>query len=210
MVTGANAVDRHAINVVAGRDFEPDGTVEAVEIRAGDACPTCGALLAIRRGIEIGHIFALGRRYTNVFAVDALGPDGTPIRITMGSYGIGITRAMATIAEQHHDDRGLVWPTTVAPADVHIVATGSDQASTARRLGDEFAGRQLGAIVDDRVGVSAGVKFTDAELLGMPYIVVVGRRVADGYVELRDRRTGDRQDVSLAEIADRVAALVSG
>ena len=209
-VTGANAVDRHAINVVAGRDFEPDGTVEAVEIRAGDACPTCGAQLAIRRGIEIGHIFALGRRYTNLFAVDALGPDGAPIRITMGSYGIGITRAMATIAEQHHDERGLVWPTTVAPADVHIVATGSDQTSTALRLGDEFAGRQLGAIVDDRVGVSAGVKFTDAELLGMPYIVVVGRRVADGYVELRDRRTGARQDVRLAEVAGHVAALISG
>ena len=134
----------------------------------------------MRRGIEIGHIFALGRRYTDAFELDALGPDGKPIRITMGSYGIGVTRAVATIAEQHHDERGLVWPAAVAPAHVHVVATGTDQIEPARSLGAAMAARGVRVIVDDRLGVSAGVKFTDAELLGMPTIVVVGRRLADG------------------------------
>jgi prolyl-tRNA synthetase len=207
-LTGANEVGRHAMNVVAGRDFEPDGTIEAVEIRAGDACPTCGGPLAIRRGIEIGHIFALGRRYTNTFELDALGPDGAPIRITMGSYGIGVTRVMATIAEQHHDDQGLVWPVAVAPAEVHVVATGADQIESARRLANQLSEAGRGVIVDDRSGVSAGVKFTDAELLGMPYIVVAGRRVADGHVELRDRRSGTREDVPISEIAARLQAAI--
>jgi prolyl-tRNA synthetase len=205
-VTGANEDGRHAINVVAGRDFTPDGTIEAVEIRAGDACPTCGGPLEIRRGIEIGHIFALGRRYADVFALDALGADGQPIRITMGSYGIGITRAMATIAEQHHDQRGLAWPPSVAPADVQVVATGNAQIEAALRLGDDLATAGLRAIVDDRTGVSAGVKFTDAELLGVPWAVVVGRRLAHGYVELRDRRSGAREDVPVEEVVDRLVA----
>jgi prolyl-tRNA synthetase len=205
-VTGANEVDRHAINVVAGRDFEPDGTIEAVEIRAGDACPTCGGPLEIRRGIEIGHIFALGRRYTDVFELDALGPDGVPVRVTMGSYGIGITRVMATIAEQHHDGRGLVWPASVAPAEVHIVATGTAQIEDALRIGADLAERGVAPIVDDRPGLSAGVKFTDAELLGVPHIVVVGRRLSDGFVEWRDRRTDARQDVPVNEVVDRLVA----
>src|SRR5262249_19570675 len=151
---------------------------------------SCGNPLDIRRGIEIGHIFALGRRYSDTFSLDALGPDGTPIRVTMGSYGIGITRAVATIAEQHHDGRGLVWPAEVAPVDVHVVATGADQVEPALDFGAELVERGLRVIVDDRIGVSAGVKFTDAELLGMPWVVVVGRRLADGFVELRNRRTG--------------------
>jgi prolyl-tRNA synthetase len=203
-VTGANQPGRHAINVVAGRDFQPDGTIEAADIRAGDPCPACGASLEIRRGIEVGHIFALGRRFADAFELDALGADGTPIRITMGSYGIGITRAMATIAEQHHDDRGLMWPPSVAPADVHIVATGADQVEDALRLGEDLTSRGIRAIVDDRIGVSAGVKFTDAELLGVPRIVVAGRRLAEGYVELRDRRTGGRSDVPREEIVARL------
>jgi prolyl-tRNA synthetase len=205
-VTGANEPDRHAINVVAGRDFAPDGTIEAVEIRAGDACPTCGGPLELRRGIEIGHIFALGRRFADVFSLDALGPDGHPIRITMGSYGIGITRAMATIVEQHHDERGLVWPVAVAPADVQVVATGNAQIDAALGLGDDLAAAGLRAIVDDRTGVSAGVKFTDAELLGVPWSVVVGRRLTHGYVELRDRRSGSREDVPVEEVVDRLVA----
>jgi prolyl-tRNA synthetase len=205
-VTGANEPGRHAINVVAGRDFTPDGTIEAVEIRGGDACPTCGGPLEIRRGVEIGHIFALGRRYADVFALDALGADGQPMRITMGSYGIGITRAMATIAEQHHDQRGLAWPPSVAPADVQVVATGNAQIEAALRLGDDLAVAGLRAIVDDRTGVSAGVKFTDAELLGLPWAVVVGRRLAHGYVELRDRRSGAREDVPVEAIVDRLVA----
>jgi len=205
-VTGANEPGRHAINVVCGRDFTPDGTIEAVEVRAGDPCPACDAgELTIRRGIEIGHIFQLGRRFADVFGLDALGPDGRPIRITMGSYGIGVSRAVAAVAEQHHDERGLCWPPGVAPADVHIVATGTgEQVATALRLGEELSARGLDVLVDDRSGVSAGVKFTDAELIGIPRTVVVGRRLADGYLELRDRRSGERQDVPLAELVSNL------
>ena len=203
-VTGANEAGKHAANVVCGRDFTPAGFIEAADVRAADECPACGGSLEIRRGVEVGHIFALGRRYTDVFELDALGPDGKPIRIIMGSYGIGVTRAVATIAEQHHDERGLVWPATVAPAQVHVVATGTDQIEPARSLGAAMAERGVRVIVDDRAGVSAGVKFADAELVGMPTIVVVGRRLAEGYVELRDRRSGDRADVPLGEIVTRV------
>ncbi len=204
-ITGANVAGQHAINVVCGRDFTPDGVIEAAEVRAGDACPTCGTAVEIRRGIEIAHIFALGRRFTDAFEVDAIGADGTPVRVTMGSYGIGITRAVATIAEQHLDERGLVWPHAVAPADVHIVATGADQIEPAIALGALMETRGLRVIVDERPGVSAGVKFTDAELLGVPTAVVVGRRFGEGFVELRDRRSGDREDVGIEEIVAAVA-----
>ncbi|WP_327086580.1 proline--tRNA ligase [Nonomuraea sp. NBC_01738] len=206
-VTGANEPGKHAVNVVAGRDFFPDGTIEAAEVRAGDACPRCGAELSIDRGIEIGHIFQLGRKYADVAGLDALGPDGKPIRITMGSYGIGVSRAVAVIAEQAHDQLGLVWPREVAPADVHIVGTGKDnQIEVALELAGELESRGLRVLVDDRPSVSPGVKFKDAELLGMPTIVVIGRGLASGVIELRDRVTGDKQEIPLAEAADRVAA----
>jgi len=205
-LTGANEPGRHAVNVVCGRDFTPHGTIEAAEVRAGDACPSCGVgELTMRRGIELGHIFQLGRRYADAFSLDALGPDGQPIRITMGSYGVGVSRLVAAIAEQHHDERGLVWPAVVAPADVHIVATGTgDQVATALRLGEELSARGLDVLVDDRSGVSAGVKFTDAELIGVPTAVVVGRRLAEGFVELRNRVSGTREDVPVSEIAARL------
>jgi prolyl-tRNA synthetase len=188
--------------VVAGRDFTPDGTIEAAEVRAGDPCGACGAgELTIRRGIEIGHIFQLGRRYTDAFKVDVLGADGKPVRPTMGSYGIGITRGIAAIAEQHHDDRGLLWPDEVAPADVHIVAAGKDgQIEAALELAAELVAAGLRVLVDDRPNVSAGVKFTDAELIGVRRTVVVGRRLTEGYGELRDRRTGERGDVRLSDV----------
>jgi prolyl-tRNA synthetase len=200
-LTGANEPGRHAIDVVAGRDFVPDGTIEAAEVRAGDPCPACGAgALTIRRGIEIGHIFQLGRRYTDAFEVDVLGADGKPVRPTMGSYGIGISRAVASIAEQHHDDRGLLWPDEVAPADVHIVAAGKNgQVQAALALGADLVAAGLRVLVDDRPNISAGVKFTDAELIGIARSVVVGRRLTEGYAEMRDRRTGDCHDVLLAE-----------
>jgi prolyl-tRNA synthetase len=204
-LTGANEPGRHATNVVCGRDFTPDGTIEAADVRAGDPCPACGGPLAMRRGIEIGHIFQLGRRYADAFELDALGPDGKPVRITMGSYGIGVSRLVAAVAEQHHDDKGLIWPAVVAPADVHIVATGTgDQTPAALRLADELTGRGLDVLVDDRVGVSAGVKFTDAELIGVPTVVVVGRRLAEGLVELRRRADATREDVPIAELAARL------
>ena len=201
-LTGANEPGRHATSVVAGRDFTPDGTIEAAEVRAGDPCPACGSgELTIRRGIEIAHIFQLGRRYTDVFKVDVLGADGKPVRPTMGSYGIGVSRAVASVAEQHHDDRGLIWPDEVAPADVHVIAAGKDgQLQAALALGAELVAGGLRVLVDDRAQLSAGVKFTDAELIGIRRTVVVGRRLSEGYAEVRDRRTGERHDVLLAEV----------
>ncbi|WP_203732834.1 proline--tRNA ligase [Paractinoplanes durhamensis] len=201
-LTGANEPGRHAVDVVAGRDFTPDGTIEAAEVRAGDPCPSCGAgSLTIRRGIEIGHIFQLGRRYTDAFKVDVLGADGKPVRPTMGSYGIGVSRAVAAIAEQHHDDRGLLWPDEVAPADVHIVAAGKDgQVEAALELARTLVEAGLRVLVDDRPQLSAGVKFTDAELIGIARAVVVGRRLGEGMVEFRNRRTGERGDVPIADI----------
>lgn len=210
-LTGANEPGRHATGVVCGRDFTPDGTIEAATVCAGDPCPACvrGALV-IRRGIEIGHIFRLGRRYADAFGLAALGPDGQPIRITMGCYGLGISRLVAAVAEQHHDGRGLVWPIAAAPCDVHLVPTGGPQAAAAESLAAELVTRGLRVLLDDRTGVSAGVRFTDAELLGMPRIVVLGRRLVDGYAELRDRVTGARDDVPLAAVPDALVERDAG
>ncbi|WBB78292.1 proline--tRNA ligase [Micromonospora sp. WMMD882] len=206
-LTGANEPGRHAVDVVCGRDFVPDGVIEAADVRPGDACPACPAgTLTMRRGIEVGHVFQLGRRYTDAFAVDVLGPAGKPVRPVMGCYGIGISRLVATIAEQHHDERGLRWPTVVAPLDVHVIAAGKGgQLDAALDLGGRLAAAGLRVLVDDRTHVSAGVKFTDAELIGVPRAVVVGRRLADGYVELRDRITGTRTEAPLADLPDALA-----
>jgi prolyl-tRNA synthetase len=205
-LTGANEPGRHAVNVVAGRDFTPDGTIEAAEVRPGDPCPACATgQLTMRRGMEIGHIFQLGRRFADAFGLDALGPDSKPIRITMGSYGVGVSRLVAAVAEQHHDDRGLAWPAAVAPADVLIVAAGKgEQITAALQLGEELSARGLDVLVDDRKGVSVGVKFTDAELIGVPTTVVVGRRIGEGYVELRRRDSEMHEDVPLAELSAKL------
>jgi prolyl-tRNA synthetase len=205
-LTGANEPGRHAVNVVSGRDFTPDGTIEAAEVRAGDPCPACGqGELTMRRGIEIGHIFQLGRRFADVFGLDALGRDGRPVRITMGSYGIGISRLAAAIVEQHHDDRGLAWPPLAAPCDAHVLPAGTgDQLTAAVRLAEELVARGLDVLLDDRTGVSAGVKFTDAELIGIPRAVVVGRRLSEGYAELRERATGRREDVPISDLVDHL------
>ena len=207
-VSGGNEPDKHAAPLVRGRDFEPDGEIGAVEIRDGDRCVRCGGHLSIERGIEIGHIFQLGRKYADTFALDALGPDGKPIRVTMGSYGLGISRAVAALAEQHHDGAGLVWPRSVSPADVHIVVAGKhDQSAAAEKLAADLDAAGRTVLLDDRTGVSAGVKFADAELIGVPTIVVVGRGLADGVVEVRDRASGGRADIALGTAADHVAAL---
>ena len=207
-ITGANEEGRHAANVVRGRDFDPDGEIGAVEIRDGDRCARCGSALTIARGIEIGHIFQLGRKYADAFGLDALGSDGKPIRITMGSYGIGVSRAVAALAEQHHDDAGLLWPAAVAPYDVHVVPVGKadEQKQAAERIATELeaAGRRV--LLDDR-DASPGEKFADADLLGMPTIVVVGKALADGEVEVKDRRSGTRSRVSVDAV---VAHLTSG
>jgi prolyl-tRNA synthetase len=200
-VTGANRFEHHVVDAVVGRDFSIERYAEIATVAAGDPCPRCESPLSIDRGIEIGHIFQLGRKYADAFGLDALGPDGRPVRITMGSYGIGISRAMAVIAEQRHDARGLVWPAEVAPFQVHLVATGKDdQTATALRLGTELAAAGVRVLVDDRTGVSAGVKFTDAELLGMPTTVVVGKGLATGVVEVRDRASGERGETPVDAI----------
>jgi len=200
-ITGANEVDKHAAFVTRGRDFEPAGEIGAVEIRNGDRCARCGSALEIARGIEIGHIFQLGRKYADAFELDAQGPDGEPIRITMGSYGVGVSRAVAAIAEQTLDGAGLCWPASVAPYDVHLVPVGKgeDQLNAAEQLATalEAAGHRV--LLDDR-NASAGEKFADADLLGMPTIVVVGKSLADGEVEVKDRRTGERRRVALDQL----------
>jgi prolyl-tRNA synthetase len=203
-VTGANEQDKHAAHVVRGRDFEPAGELGAVEIRDGDRCGRCGGELSIARGIEIGHVFQLGKKYADAFSLDAQGPDGEPIRITMGSYGIGVSRAVAAVAEQRLDDAGLCWPASIAPFDIHVVPVGkgAEQLDAATDLADrlEAAGKKV--LLDDRDG-SAGAKFADADLLGMPVIVVVGKALAEGNIEVKDRATGERRTVALANaVAD--------
>jgi len=207
-VTGANEDGKHAANVVRGRDFEPDGEIGAVQIRDGDRCARCGAPLEVARGIQLGHVFQLGQKYPKTFGLTALGQDGKPVTVTMGSYGIGVTRAVAALAEQTYDDKGLCWPRIVAPADVHIVATGKDDTvfTAADALADELEAAGVRVMYDDRRGVSPGVKFKDAELIGVPTIVIVGRGLAEGTIELRDRRTDERQKIGVEGAARTVHA----
>ncbi|AOW89370.1 proline--tRNA ligase [Streptomyces olivaceus] len=204
-ITGANKEHTHARNVVAGRDFEVDAYVDVVVVREGDPCPNCGTGLKLDRAIEIGHIFQLGRKYTDALKLDVLGQNGKPARVTMGSYGIGVSRAVAALAEQHADDKGLVWSAEVAPADVHVVAAGKAlQTELALDISEKLAAAGVRVLVDDRAGVSPGVKFTDSELIGVPRILVAGRRSAEGVVELKDRRTGDREELPVEEAIARL------
>ncbi|WP_329472357.1 proline--tRNA ligase [Streptomyces sp. NBC_01723] len=206
-ITGANKADTHAKNVVAGRDFEVDTYVDVVVVREGDPCPNCGTGLKLDRAIEIGHIFQLGRKYADALKLDVLGQNGKPARVTMGSYGIGVSRAVAALAEQHADDRGLVWSKEVAPADVHVVAAGKAlQTELALEVSDKLAAAGVRVLVDDRAGVSPGVKFTDSELIGVPQILVAGRRSADGVLELKDRRTGAREELTVDEAITRLTS----
>ena len=209
-VTGADVSGSHVLDLVAGRDFTPDGTIEAAEVRDGDPCPNCDGTLQTARGIEMGHIFALGRKYADALGLQVLDELGKLVTVTMGSYGIGVSRAVAAIAENTHDELGLVWPREVAPADVHLVATGKDQAvyDAAAKLAVDLTSQGLTVLYDDRVKVSPGVKFKDAELIGVPTIVVVGRGLADGVVEVKDRATGERRDVAVAEAAAQVVNAV--
>ena len=207
-VTGANEKGKHARHVVMGRDFEADGVIPAAEVRDGDACPRCGSLLSIDRGIEIGHVFQLGRKFADAFGLDVLGREGKPVRVTMGSYGVGISRAVAAIAEQSHDDKGLVWPRSVAPADVHVVIAGKgEQSEVGERLAAGLERQGVRVLLDDRGG-SPGVAFKDAELLGVPTVVVVGKSLVDGVVEVRDRRSGDARRVPVDDLVAEVVAEV--
>jgi prolyl-tRNA synthetase len=204
-ITGANEAGRHVFDLVAGRDFDGDGTIEAAEVRDGDACPRCGSALQIARGLEIGHIFQLGRKYAQALDLTVQDEAGQQVVVTMGSYGVGVSRLVAAIAEQTHDEKGLCWPGAVAPADVHLVAAGKDEAllAAAERLAEQLSEAGADVLLDDRAA-SAGVKFADAELIGVPTIVVVGRGLRDGVVEVRDRRTGEREDVPVQDAAAAV------
>ncbi len=208
-ITGANEHGRHVFDLVAGRDFTPDGTIEAAEIRAGDQCPRCGSALEIARGIEIGHIFQLGRKFAEALDLKVLDEHGKQVVVTMGSYGIGVSRAVGAIAEQTCDEYGLVWPREIAPADVHIVATGKEDAvfAASETLTGELEARGIRVMLDDRRGVSPGVKFKDSELIGVPTIVVVGKGLADGTVEIKDRATGVREAVPVESAADRLVTI---
>lgn len=208
-VTGANIADHHVVGLVAGRDFGADGTIDAADVQHGDPCPNCGQGLALRRGIEIGHIFQLGRKYAEALDLTVLGPDGRHVVVTMGSYGIGVSRAVAAIAEATLDDLGLCWPREVAPADVHVVSLGTAEEvrSHSERLVSELTSRGLRVLYDDRLDASPGVKLKDAELIGVPTIVVIGKRLTDGLIEVRDRRSGRTDAVSVADSVEHLVAL---
>src|SRR5450830_1266430 len=213
-ITGANEPGRHVFDLVVGRDFAADGTIEAADVRAGDPAPDGSGPLELARGIEIGHIFALGRKYAQALGLSVLNQNGKSVVVTMGSYGIGVTRVLAALAEANHDDRGLAWPAGVAPAHVHVLATGRDAAvfEAAEALATTLSARGIEVLYDDRPKVSPGVKFADAELLGVPLVVVVGRGLAEGVVEVRPRVPAEDgsgvEQVPVAVAADRVAELV--
>lgn len=210
-ITGADAPNKHIVGMVAGRDFVPDGTIEAADVRDGDPSPDGAGPLVSARGIEIGHIFQLGRKYTEAFTADVLGEDGKPVRLTMGSYGIGVSRLVAVVAEQQHDQLGLRWPASIAPFDAHLVIANKDAGARAgaEELAAALDRQGFEVLLDDRTA-SPGVKFKDAELLGMPWVVVVGRGWANGVVELRNRFTGDTREVPVESAAADIAAAISG
>lgn len=209
-VTGANAIGIHARHVVNGRDFTVDRYLDVAEVRAGDPCPICGTSVELEPAIEIGHIFQLGRKYANAFTLDAVGQDGRPVRVTMGSYGIGVTRAVAALAEQTHDDSGLCWPAEVAPADVHVVAVGKGEEihTAADDLSVRLASARWRVLLDDR-RLAPGVAFADADLIGVPVHVVIGKALADGQVEIKRRPTGERYLVPVAAAVEAVGKELS-
>ena len=205
-VTGANKKDKHAKNVTCGRDFIVEEYVEAAEVKAGDSCPKCAKAVVIDRAIEIGHIFQLGRKYAQSLGLTVLDKEGKPVVVTMGSYGIGVSRAVAAIAEQTYDELGLCWPSEIAPADVHIVATGKEDHpfDVAEQIAKDLEAKGLEVLLDDRREASAGVKFKDAELIGIPKIIIVGKSLADGKVEIRDRKSSSKQEVALADVVKTI------
>ena len=210
-VTGANTDKKHVLDLVMGRDFTADGTIEAAEVREGDPAPDGSGPLHLARGIEIGHIFELGRKYSQALGLTVLDENGKARVVTMGSYGIGVSRVMAALAEANHDDKGLTWPVQIAPYHVQVLATGKDQAvfDVAEQIASSLDADGVEVLYDDRRKVSAGVKFADAELLGLPYTLVVGRDLAkEGTVEIRDRRTGERRSVPADAAAAELSATV--
>lgn len=201
-ITGANEPGKHVFGLVAGRDFAGDGWVEAADVRAGDPAPDGSGPVTLERGMEVGHVFQLGRKYAEALGLKVLDQNGKLVTVTMGSYGIGVTRNLAAIVEKSHDEKGIIWPREIAPFDVHVVATGKDPATfeVAERVVAGIEARGLEVLYDDRPKVSPGVKFGDAEIIGVPQIVIVGRDATAGLVEVWDRATGERQQVALDEL----------
>ncbi|CAG7604279.1 Proline--tRNA ligase [Leucobacter soli] len=201
-VTGANEHEKHVAHLMAGRDFDADGVADIANVRDGDPAPDGSGPVTLERGMEIGHVFQLGRKYAEALGLKVLDENGKLVTVTMGSYGIGVTRILAILAELHHDDRGLVWPVSVAPFDVHLVATGKDPVvfEVAETLAETLVAAGVEVLFDDRPKVSPGVKFGDAELLGMPRVIVVGRDAADGFAEVWDRAAGTKDRVAIAEV----------
>ena len=208
-ITGANRHEVHVHSLVFGRDFTADGRVEAAEVRDGDPAPDGSGPIRTARGTEIGHVFQLGRKYAEALGLQVLDQHGKLVTVTMGSYGVGVTRNLALVAEANHDDRGIIWPESVAPYDVQIVATGKgdEPFALAERLAAEAESRGLEVLLDDRPKVSPGVKFGDAELLGVPWIIISGKNAAEGQVELWDRRSGERLPVAADDALERLTAL---
>jgi prolyl-tRNA synthetase len=208
-VTGANEPGRHVFDLVCGRDFTPDGVIEAAEIREGDAAPDGSGPLTLARGIEMGHIFQLGRKYAEALGLKVLDQNGKLVTVTMGSYGVGISRAVAAVVEGTSDEKGLCWPRELAPFDVHVVAAGKEDVvgRAAADLSVQLDEAGVSVLLDDR-SVSPGVKFADSEILGMPTIVVVGRGLANGVVEVRDRRTGEQVEVAVEDALTEILAAV--
>jgi prolyl-tRNA synthetase len=198
-VAGANVKDKHVFNLVAGRDFTADGIADLADIQAGDPAPDGSGPLELARGIEIGHVFQLGKKYAEALDLKVLDENGKLVTVTMGSYGIGVTRIVAVLAEANNDEKGLIWPAAVSPVDIHVVAAGKDDViyETAEKLALELQAKGKSVLLDDRLKVSPGVKFSDAELLGIPQIVIVGRGLENGEVDLWDRRSGERRSVKV-------------
>ncbi len=209
-ITGSNIAGKHVYDLVSGRDFTADGTIEAAEIKEGDVCPSCAGKLTIARGIEIGHIFQLGKKYAEALDLKVLDENGKTQVVTMGSYGIGVSRAVAAIIEQNHDEQGIVWPETVAPISVQLVAAGKEDSifAEAEKIAQSLDQEGIAVMFDDRKSVSPGVKFNDAELLGMPWIVVVGKKLAEGLVEVKNRKTGERQDIAVTKIVSHLKSII--
>ena len=198
-ITGANIDQKHVFDLVKGRDFDADGIADIAEVRAGDQAPDGSGPLELARGIEIGHVFQLGRKYAEALDLKVLDENGKLVTVTMGSYGIGVTRLVAVLAEANRDDKGLIWPASVSPADIHVVAAGKDEEvyAAAEKLVAQLEAAGKTVIYDDRVKVSPGVKFGDAELIGVPQIVIVGKGLEQGEVDLWNRSSGERRAVRL-------------
>lgn len=207
-ITGANLDQKHVFNLTYGRDFEADGVADIAEVRAGDPAPDGSGPLELARGIEIGHVFQLGRKYAEALDLKVLDENGKLVTVTMGSYGIGVTRLVAVLAEANRDDAGLIWPESVAPADLHIIAAGKDEEPflAAEKLLLEAEAKGLEVLIDDRQKVSPGVKFADAELIGVPWVIICGRGVSEGQVELWNRRSGERTQVGLESAIEELLA----